>query len=253
MCSTTRIAELFVEAHRDRRRFSSRSAPELASLADVYRVQDEVLAVLSQGRRASAWKVSPPRQGAEPSAAPIPTARVYASPARLAAADFHMLGVEAEIAFRLGRDLPPRSDGSASDDVFDAIDAAHVVIELCDTRLADWAKAPPIWRLADFQSNGALVVGNGLADWRRIEFGAQIAELRVNGALTAEARGAHPSVDPSRLLPWIAGHVAQRCGGLRAGDIVTTGTWTGMHFVAAGDVVEARFPGLGEAQLTLAA
>jgi 2-keto-4-pentenoate hydratase len=55
------------------------------------------------------------------------------------------------------------------------------------------------------------------------------------------------------LLPWLAAHAARRCGGLRRGDVVTTGTWTGMHFAAAGDAIEARFPGLGQARLTLAA
>jgi 2-keto-4-pentenoate hydratase len=35
--------------------------------------------------------------------------------------------------------------------------------------------------------------------------------------------------------------------------VVTTGTWTGMHFVAPGDVVEARFLGLGESRLELGA
>jgi 2-keto-4-pentenoate hydratase len=250
--STVRIAAAFVEAHRRCRRFSSRSEPELTNFADVYRVQDEVLATLSDGGRASAWKVSPPRAGAEPTAAPIPPARVHASPARLLASDFHMLGVEVEIALRFGRDLPPRAGVYADEEVFDAVEAAVVVIELCDTRLADWAEASLLWRLADFQSNGALVVGSGVADWRRIDFGALLALLRINGALIAEARGSHPAVDPSRLLPWIAGHVAQRCGPLRAGDVVTTGTWTGMHFAAAGDVVEAEFPGVGEARLTFA-
>ncbi len=61
----------------------------------------------------------------------------------------------------------------------------------------------------------------------------------------------HPYGNPIRLLPWLAAHCMARCGGLHAGDIITTGTWTGMNFVAPGAEVITRFPGIGEARVTL--
>lgn len=253
MSGTARIAALFVEAHRCKCRFPSHAAPVLDSVEDVYRVQNEVLAALSPGARAAAWKVSPPRAGADPTAAPIPPARCHHSPARLAAADFHMLGIEVEIAFRMGRDLPLRSAPYAAEEVFAAVDAALIAIEVCDTRLADWEDAPPLWRLADFQSNGALILGSAVPAWRGVDFKAQAAQLWVDGRLVVEASGSHPVGEPWRLLPWTAAHVARRGGGLHQGDVVTTGTWTGMHRARPGDEIEARFPGLGEARLTISA
>lgn len=252
MSETTRLAALLVDAHRHRRRIASGDAQAPAGIDDVYRVQDEVVAALAPGERVTAWKVSPPRGGADPAASPIPPGRCHMSPALLDAAGFHMLGIEVEIAFRFGRDLPPRPAPYADEDVLGAVDAALVVVELCDSRFADGQDAPPLLRLADFQSNGALIVGTGMPVWRTIDFASQTAQLWVNDRLRVEARGAHPMGDPSRLLPWMATHIAARCGGLRRGDVVTTGTWTGMHFAAPGDVVEARFPGLGEARLALA-
>ncbi|MGH8705711.1 MAG: fumarylacetoacetate hydrolase family protein, partial [Burkholderiales bacterium] len=160
---------------------------------------------------------------------------VWPSPARLTAGR-ELLGVEAEIAFRLGADLQPEE--------------ALVLIELCETRLADWAKAPLLWKLADFQSNAALIVGSGTRAWREIDFAAQRVELWVNGVIKAQAVGAHPAKDPSLLLPWMLGHCAGR-GGLRAGDIVATGSWVGIVKVKPGDDVVARFPGIGEASLRL--
>jgi 2-keto-4-pentenoate hydratase len=127
---------------------------------------------------------------------------------------------------------------------------AACVIELAETRLASWNEAPALWKLADFQSNGVLVAGTGTASWREIDFGAQTVELQINGKAERRATGAHPSGDPSRLLPWLIGHVADR-GGLRAGDIVTTGSWIGIVRVQRGDDVVARFPGIGEARLRL--
>jgi 2-keto-4-pentenoate hydratase len=109
---------------------------------------------------------------------------------------------------------------------------------------------PALWKLADFQSNSALVVGSGTRDWRAIDFKAQRVELRI-GERTIAATGAHPFGNPFRLMPWIAAHCARRAGGLRAGDVVTTGSWTGLEIVLPGHEVIARFPGVGEASVRL--
>jgi 2-keto-4-pentenoate hydratase len=47
-------------------------------------------------------------------------------------------------------------------------------------------------------------------------------------------------------------HAAQRGHGLRAGDVVTTGAWTGLVEAKAGDTVTAKFPGIGEATVRIA-
>ena len=52
-------------------------------------------------------------------------------------------------------------------------------------------------------------------------------------------------------MRWTVSHLAQRAGGVHAGDIVTTGSWGGIHFAAPGDEVLARFPGIGQASLRI--
>jgi 2-keto-4-pentenoate hydratase len=123
-----------------------------------------------------------------------------------------------------------------------------VVIELCDTRLANWKETSGLWKLADFQNNGGLVVGSGTRDWQKIDFLKQEVEFRI-GARVVKAKGAHSFGNPVRLLPWLAKHCAKRGLGLHAGDIVTTGAWTGLEIAQAGDQVTARFPGIGEASV----
>ena len=232
--SAERIAALLLEA-RGGASLVDATAEAPADLAQVYRIQGLVLEALSGSARCSAWKAIPPRPGAEPTASPVPPACVLASPASLAAGR-GLLGVEAEIAFRLGADL--------------SADEAMVLIELAETRLASWEEAPALWKLADFQSNGALIVGSGTRAWREIDFAAQAVELWINGKLERRATGAHPSGDPSRLLPWLARHAAGR-GGLQPGDVITTGSWVGIVKVHPGDDVVAGFPGIGEARLRL--
>lgn len=209
--------------------------PGPADLDEAYRVQEFVLRALAGSARPGAWKAIPPRPGAGPAASPVPPAQVFSSPARLTAGG-ELLGVEAEIAFRLGAGLEPEE--------------ALAAIELCETRLARWDSAPALWKIADFQSNAALVIGSGTRAWRAIDFAAQRVSLMVNENPVSEAVGGHPAKDPSRLLPWMLAHCAQR-GGLQPGDIVTTGSWIGIVPVAPGDDVVARFPGIGEARLRL--
>jgi len=249
--SADQIAALLVDAHTRRLQFQAAADPAPATAQDAYRAQDLVFASLYPGQRGGAWKVGGPRTDVEPTAAPIPFSSLHASPARLPALGFHMIGIESEIAFRLGRDLPPRAAPYGEEEIAAAVSEALVAIEVCDTRLANWKAASPLWRLADFQLNAALVVGSGTENWRAIDFTRQRAELWIDGALSLEATGAHPYGNPIRLLPWLAAHNMGRCGGLHAGNIITTGTWTGMQFVTPGAAVIARFPGIGEASVTL--
>jgi 2-keto-4-pentenoate hydratase len=243
-----RIERLFVEARRASRTFAVPTGIVLRSNDDAYRIQDMVFAQLSPSGRPAAWKAGAPNDQAEPTAAPIHA--LHGSPATLATAGMNMIGVEAEIGFRLVRDLPARAEPYREEEVAAGVGEALVTIELCDTRLADWRNAPALWKLADFQSNAALIVGTGTRDWRAIDFKQQRVELRI-GERSIAAAGSHPFGSPFRLMPWIVAHCARRAGGLRAGDIVTTGSWTGLELARPGDEIVARFPAIGEAVLRL--
>ena len=244
----TRIERLFVEARRASRTFAVPTGIVLRSSDDAYRIQDMVFAQLSPTVRPAAWKAGAPSDQVEPTAAPIDA--VHRSPATLATAGMNMIGIEAEIGFRIVRDMPAREAPYRQEEVAAAAGEALVTIELCDTRLADWKDAPALWKLADFQSNAALVVGSGTRAWSAIDFREQRVDLRI-GERTIAAIGSHPFGNPFRLMPWIVAHCARRAGGLRAGDIVTTGSWTGLEFAQPGDEIVARFPGIGEAVLRL--
>lgn len=244
-----RIAALFTEAWTAHQQFDFTTVDGPQSAGDAYAVQDRVFAARYPARRVAAWKAGASGPDAEPSAAPI--GEVHASPAVLPANAFHMVGIEAEVAFRIRHDLAPGAHERSEAELADAVGELVVTIELCDTRLSNWKAAAPLWRLADFQLNGALVVGSGIQDWRQVDFAAQRVEVWVNGRKKADRTGSHPLGSPLRVLPWAAEHCAGRSGGLKAGDLVTTGSWTGMDFVAPGDTVLARFPGIGEASVRI--
>ena len=240
--SIAAAVDALVEAHRTGKLVPpDDSGPR--NVAEAYEVQRRVLGRLASGARPAAWKVSP---ATEPLASPVP-GPVHRSPARLEAGRRTVLGIEAEIAFRFA--ATPREDATAAQ-VRAAVGEMVVLIELCETRLASAAQAPAMWKLADFQSHGAFVTGSGTRQLDR-DFTTQRVELEIDGRREVSAAAAHPTLRLWEMVAWAVGHCAGRGMPLRAGDIVTTGSWTGIVPLACGEEAVARFPGIGEARLAL--
>ena len=140
---------------------------------------------------------------------------------------------------------PPRPQPYCVADVRAAVASVHAAIEVVDSRFLDIGAVDALSLLADFQSNGALVVDDGLAMPQAFESSTQQVALHIDGVDVLESRGSNPAGDVLSLLAWLANHAAARSGGLRRGDIVTTGSWTGMRFVGARTRVKATFAGIG--------
>ncbi len=242
------IAQALASAHRGKPIVAGANDGPI-NVKDAYAVQDEVLRILAPGRHPVAWKVSPPRGGADPLMSPVPAQGVLSSPATVCAGERIVLGVECEIAFRFAE--APTVDLADAHAPLDGIGEAIVLIELCETRIANWSDASPLWRLADFQSHGAFVLGTGTTEWRALDYARQEAQLRVNGRSVARGVGTHPTRNLAEMVAWSVRHCARRGMPLQAGDIVTTGTWTGLVAVSPVEDIVASFPGIGESRLRL--
>ena len=247
--SAEALAELLLAARRTGRPIEALPATLIPATADAaYAVQDSVAAALGA---IAGWKVGAASATAEPNCAPLFAASVAASPARWPAARYRLRGIEGELAFRFGRRLPPRAAPYGEDEVWAAIDTLHPAIELVESRFADFGAMDKLALLADFGSNGAFCYGAAARDWRAVDFLRQPAVLTIDGQEVASAIGGNAAGHPRRLLAWLANHRATRANGIAAGDIVTTGTHTGLVFTEPGATVTVRFAGLGEASLTL--
>lgn len=211
---------------------------------DAYSIQDAVVAQL--GLPIAGWKVGAPNPTATPNAAPLLQPLMGQSPLTLDPKSVPVLGIEAEIAFRFGKDLPARSIPYARDEVAAAIAAAHPAIEVVDSRFQNRFIVTPEARLADFQSNGHFIVGPELKDWKRLDPTKQPITLTIGGKQVADVVGGNAAVDLFRLLMWLVDHAGKRGRGIKAGDVVTTGSCTGITTAKPGDKVVATFAGLGE-------
>jgi 2-keto-4-pentenoate hydratase len=219
-------------------------APDLRG---AYAVQDATLSQLGQG---GGWKVGAKGATLEPACAPLPAAGIVASGARLIGPAWRMRGIEVEVGLQLGRDLDLSSAELDVARLQSAVDAVLPVIEVVETRLADWRDSDPLSQLADLQSHGALVIGTpsnlklAELDLRTVQ-----AYLAFDRQPVASTRGANPAANIWRLLGWLAWHCAQRGQPLRAGQIVTTGSCTGMLFAPEGALVQAHLDGIGSVEL----
>ena len=158
----------------------------------------------------------------------------------------HMRVAEAEFAFRVHRALPPRNEPYGQDEVLDAVSAMHPTVEIPDSRYEDfWAVGAP-QLIADNACAWWLVVGAAAPDgWRALDLAAHVVQTTLNGRAAATGAGRNVLGSPLNALTWIANELRTFGDGLRAGELVTTGTCIAPVAIAPGDRFQAEFGELG--------
>ena len=215
--------------------------------SDAYAIQQAVVTELGG---IAGWKVGSPNPAATHfTCAPLPAGTVFDGPVTIEGSDH---GVEAEIAVRLGHDLPPRESPYTLDDIRAAIASAHPAIEVLESRFADVEAAGALSALADSLSNHSLVLGPAIAGWEHIDLLNETVRLIVDEKEIKHGT-ANPGGEMLRLVVWLANEGTRWAGGLRAGQVITTGSWTGKDYTRPGAEVVARFTHCGEATLRFAA
>jgi 2-keto-4-pentenoate hydratase len=136
----------------------------------------------------------------------------------------HMKVVEAEFAFRMGRDLPPREKPYSVDEVLAAVTTFHPAIEVPDSRFDDFTIVGAPQLVADNACAHQFVLGPATdADWRALDL-VEHRALGTAGELTREGKGANVLGDPRIALTWLANELSGLRLTLKAGEVVTTGT-----------------------------
>jgi 2-keto-4-pentenoate hydratase len=233
-----------VRALIEARRSGVQVAPPFAlpDRAAVYDIQD---GVAKATRPVSGWKVGARTPTAEPNPAPLLAGALVRSPAKFDGKAMHMIGVEIEISFHIVRDIAARQAPVGRDEALAAVGDAFVGMEVVDTRLADFKQADPEWLLADNQMNHALVIGDSVPDWKSLDWADLQVRLAIDGTVEVDQRGGLGAVDPVRPLAWMIDHAVRRRGGIRQGQAITTGSWTGLRYYPPGTKARGEFVGLG--------
>ena len=164
-------------------------------------------------------------------------------------------GLETEFLVKLADDVPARDRPYTSDEIAPVVEYVAPSFEIVGCRLPGGLAANGgLVVIADGAGNIAFVEGErGGGDWRSLDLAACELTVTVNGE--EKARGAGSLLmwgDPLAAVGWLATHplVAER--GLRAGDVVMTGTCGGILPIAPGDEARADFGALGTVEASFA-
>lgn len=252
-------AQMLMAAHSEGRPFQPfADAWGIASPKDAYDVQNAYVRRLKETRnaRAAGYKVglTSARMQAmckidSPIAGVVLDDRVHASGVRLARSRYGRLGLEFEIAVRMKRDLSGDGAAPSLSQVAEAVDAVCPAIEVVDDRGCDYRALDVLSLIADNSWNAGVVLGAFGGVWPDL---AEIEGVVTTGGVEID-RGFGRDVleHPFHSVAWLAQHLARGGNGLRAGDIVMTGSIVTTKFPTEPCSYRFELKGLGSLDVTV--
>jgi 2-keto-4-pentenoate hydratase len=232
----------------------------IVALAETHRpvTREDGYAIQARLERRSAfplfgWKIAATSKAGQahiavdgPLAGRLLAERVFESGSRLRVGNNHMRVAEAEFAFRMAVDLPPRATRYAVDEVLASVATLHPAIEVPDSRYVDFTAVGAPQLIADNACAHHFVLGPAAPDaWRSIDLAAHRVVGSVAGRLEHEGIGANVLGDPREALTWLVNELSRLNLTVQAGQVVTTGTCLVPLPIAPGDGVTCDFGGIG--------
>lgn len=153
---------------------------------------------------------------------------------------------EPEFVVKLGADLPARDGTYTRDDVSAAVESIHPGLEIAECRFIHDENFPPLTAvLADGSGSGSVIVGDAIPDWAEQDFAPLNISLCVDGKEKRHGNVGEAIEHPLVPLTWLANELSRQGIALKAGQIVSTGTLTGMILVRPGNELNADFGQFG--------
>jgi 2-keto-4-pentenoate hydratase len=209
------------------------------SFADVEAIHDHIMAELGPRAGFKATAETPflaPIKGT--TLAPLPKRDMYESGATVKIPPGGRMAVEGEIVYRLKTELPAPAQPYSDDEILDAVEALPAM-EILWSRHQNLEAIDGYAMVADLMNNGAFILGATIPDWRRRLPENPPMRMTANGKEIFNSPAA-PHSAPRSVAPliWLANEGARRYGGLKAGEIISTGNYTGgLPFDLPADVV----------------
>lgn len=232
-----------------------------AQLEDAYRIQDALIDLhYATGRSRIGWKIGLTSRAMQhalgittPDSGVLLDTMLFQSGDTVAKGRFIQPRIEAEIAFVMGSDIA--GEGRSRDDVIAATDHVAPCLEILDTRILRTDPTTGRARIitdtvSDNAANAGIVMGAhshalGAYDLRWV--GAIVAR---NGTVEETGLGAGVLNDPVTGIIWLLDRLAQFGKGLRAGEIVLSGSFIRAVEAPAGSIFAADFGDFGRVDLT---
>jgi 2-keto-4-pentenoate hydratase len=227
------------------------------TLAEAYEIQGEILtrALRSGTDSVAGYKVGLTTGKMQkfcgvdqPIAGRILKSGVHSSGARLRKSHFHRLGIESELALRVGKEIPA---GANADQVLACIDAIAAAFEVIDDRDADYTHLEASSIAAENSWNRGIVLGESASpaacgDLRELE-----GQLIVNGEPAGTGSSSDVVTGPLGILAWVAGFARDAGEPICPGQWIMTGSIIPTKFAVAGDTYSFQLSSLSPVTVTI--
>ena len=236
------VAHHLLEEHAGRQPYVTLSGElALSDIAEAYRAQEAFVSTYRErsGASIAGYKIALTSAAMQafvgvdhPLLGAIFDHTVVASPAEISLAAFQHVGIEFELALRLGSTVP--SGSYDADTIAPFVDAVIPAFELIEDRNAVYENFDAKSLVADNAWSGGVVLGAPVTDWRGFDLTATPTRLETSGEIERATTGAALG-NPLSALAWAANELSVQERALEAGMIVMTGS-----------TLKTRFPGVGE-------
>jgi len=153
----------------------------------------------------------------------------------------HLRIIEAEVIFELGADLPADQGPYTEKKVAASVRRAFAGLELCDARLEDREDTGLTQIVADNSNADLVIVGDPLEKWDAESLADMPVMLELPGKPAVKGTTGHVLGQPLRSLTWLANWLTRHGEGLKSGQLVASGSCTGMTQIGTDDLVIAKF------------
>jgi 2-keto-4-pentenoate hydratase len=252
-----RAAEALMDEHARRVPFRPFAATlGIARVDDAYAVQREYVRRQMQARNTKAlgYKIGLTSKRMQdmcgigsPIAGVVLSDRVHLSGTSVSASAYGRVGIEFEIAVRLGRDLVPGDGAVSLPHVAAAVEAVCPAIEIIDDRGADYSNLDVLSVIADNSWNGGAVLGTFVRPWPELAEVEGVAS--IDGKVVDRGFGRDVLGHPFHAVAWLAGHLGSTGTPLRAGDVIMTGSIITTKFPDRPTRYRYEVSGLGAVEL----
>jgi len=249
-----RVADTLLAEHKANVRFRTLAPPDgPASISDAYDIQEKYVALLRGGHgEAVGYKVGLTSATMQkfcgidhPIAGVVLASRVHKSGATVRRADYGRMGLEFEIAVRIKSDVP--RGPCTRETIAPHIGGVCAAIEVVDDRSADYGSLDVRSLVADNSWNAGIVLSEFSAAWPDLE--AVRGTATKDGAAVGEGFGRDILGHPFNSAAWLATQLASRGEGLKAGQVVMTGSVMKTVFPEEDASFRFEFAGIGSVEV----
>ena len=124
-------------------------------------------------------------------------------------------------------------------------------MELVDNRYADVTKMTGPARIADDVLQAACVVGTEIPEWQKLDFPNLKGRSLLDGKQLASGAGTAVMGSALISLAWLANTLNKHGTGLKAGDLILTGSVHPPAFLPGTGIARTEFEGLGGTEITI--